>query len=103
MDYNDQLEDTQVHEPNRRDSSSRREFLKASTLAVPAMAYAAGSDTIRIGLIGCGGRNNEAAGQALTADKGNRLVAMSDIAIDRVQERRTQLKLKFRSEERRVG
>lgn len=84
-----------MDQPNRTEGRSRREFIKASTLAVPAMAYAAGSDTLRVGMIGCGGRNTEAAGQALTADKGNRLVAMADIALDRVQERRTQLKLKF--------
>lgn len=79
----------------RSEGRSRRDFLKASALAIPAMVHAAGSDTIRIGMIGCGARNTEAAGQALTADRGNRLVAMADIVLDRVQERRTALKMKF--------
>ena len=48
-------------------------------------AYAAGSDIIRVGMIGCGGRNTGAAAQALTADKGARLVAMCDIFLDRVK------------------
>ena len=51
-------------------------------------AHVLGSDVIRIGLIGCGGRGTEAAGQVLYADKGVRLVAMADMLVDRVQERR---------------
>jgi predicted dehydrogenase len=83
-------------------SMSRRKFVQASA-AVPALTglagnavgYLAASDVIRVGMIGCGGRNTEAAGQALTADKGAKLVAMADVAPDRVQERRTELKVKF--------
>ncbi len=80
--------------------ASRRDFLKASA-AASAMAaairlgpsvYAAGSDIIRVGMIGCGGRNTGAAAQALSADKGARLVAMCDIFMDRVKEKRNILK-----------
>jgi predicted dehydrogenase len=39
-------------------------------------------------MIGCGGRNAGAAVQALTADPGTRLVAMCDIFLDRVHEKR---------------
>ena len=53
--------------------------------------YAAGSDTIRVGMIGCGGRNAGAAAQALTADPGARLVAMCDIFMDRVKQKRGML------------
>jgi myo-inositol 2-dehydrogenase/D-chiro-inositol 1-dehydrogenase len=77
---------------------SRRDFLKLSTTAISAAslgaldlsrtAYAAGSDLIRVGLIGCGGRNTGAAAQALTADKGARLVAMCDLFIDRIRDKR---------------
>ena len=77
---------------------SRRDFLKTSAAAVPAIggsAYAASSDTIRIGVIGCGGRGTEAALNAMRADKGVRLVAMADLLLDRVQEKRTALKLKM--------
>ena len=48
-------------------------------------AHAAGSDVIRIGLIGCGGRGPGAAVNAMNADPGVRLVAMTDIFADRVQ------------------
>ena len=70
-------------------STSRREFLKntgriaaASALAagiVPKI-YAAGSDTIRIALIGCGGRGTGAASEAMSVKGGPiRLVAMADV------------------------
>jgi len=87
--------------------TSRRDFMKTSAAAVPAAftglagnapGYVAASDTIRVGMIGCGGRNTEAGGQALTADQGARLVAMADVAPDRIQERRTELKLKFKDQ-----
>jgi myo-inositol 2-dehydrogenase/D-chiro-inositol 1-dehydrogenase len=82
--------------------SSRREFLK-TTAAVPALTvlvggrgvFAAGSDIIRIGMIGCGGRCTEAATQAMNADKGVRLAAMADILMERVQEKRKALQAKY--------
>ena len=59
---------------------TRRAFLKASAVAgstgvyaamqMGPQVFAAGSDAIRVGMIGCGGRNTGAAAQALTADKG---------------------------------
>src|SRR5438309_320525 len=66
---------------------SRRDFLKASTaLAVAATGvHAAGSDLLRVGLIGCGGRGTGAAAQALKADAGARLHAMADAFEDRIQ------------------
>jgi len=80
--------------------TTRRNFLKASTAVASATAlgalnvgaYAGGSDVIRVGMIGCGGRNAGAANQALTADKGARLVAMCDIFMDRVKQKRAALK-----------
>jgi len=79
-------------------SRSRRDFLKSSTilasaavsgaLSLQSRMYAAGSDTIRVGMIGCGGRNSGAAAQALTADPGSHLVAMCDIFMDRVKQKR---------------
>jgi predicted dehydrogenase len=78
--------------------TTRRDFLKASTVAASAAVtgtlgignsvYAAGSDKLRIGMVGCGGRCTGAAAQALTADSGARLVAMCDIFMDRVKDKR---------------
>lgn len=83
-------------------SVSRRDFLKTSTLAVSATAvgalelsrgaHGAGSDVIKVGMIGCGGRNAGAAAQALTADPGTQLVAMCDIFRERIVAKRAELK-----------
>jgi predicted dehydrogenase len=54
----------------------------ASQLVVSRSAHAAGSDTLRVGLVGCGGRGNGAAVQALRADANTKLVAMGDIFPD---------------------
>ena len=68
---------------------SRREFLKhtgrlatVSALAGVTIPYvhAAGSDLIRVALIGCGGRGTGAASQALSTTSGPiKLVAMADV------------------------
>src|SRR5256884_5250399 len=70
--------------------ASRREFLKTSSAAAlgsvlaanvgfPEKSFAANNDTIKIGLIGCGGRGNGAAADALAADSNTVLYAMGDI------------------------
>ena len=75
--------------------TSRRDFLKTSAaagaaLAAPALlgskVFAAeNSDTLRVGLIGCGGRGTGAAGQALHADKNAVLVAMADVFPEQIE------------------
>ncbi|MBI4662275.1 MAG: Gfo/Idh/MocA family oxidoreductase [Verrucomicrobia bacterium] len=83
--------------------TTRRQFLKTSATAtataatlssldIARFAHAAGSDIIRVGMIGCGGRNSGAAVQALTADSGARLVAMCDIFMDRVHAKRAAIR-----------
>ncbi|HEV3257914.1 MAG TPA: Gfo/Idh/MocA family oxidoreductase [Gemmataceae bacterium] len=76
-------------------NKSRREFLKASAavvgttvagqLSLAPNVHAAGSDVLRVGLIGCGERGTGAATQALNADRNTRLVAMGDMFSDRLQ------------------
>jgi predicted dehydrogenase len=71
-------------------SPNRREFLQAATAAgtlgtIPNV-HAAGSDVLRVGLIGCGGRGTGAAAQALAADPNVKLVAMADAFEDRLEE-----------------
>ncbi len=76
----------------------RRDFIRMAGAAVSSTAfsgYAAGSDTLRVGVIGCGGRGEAAAMNAMNADKGISIVAMGDIRLDRVQEKRSALKLKY--------
>lgn len=64
--------------------TTRREFIgktagAASALTVAQSAWAAGSDQIKVGLIGCGGRGSGAANQALsTKQEGIVLHAVAD-------------------------
>ena len=73
---------------------SRRDFLRTSTVAaggalaglsLARAAHAAGSDILKVGLIGCGGRGTGAAANALRADKNAKLVAMADAFDDRLE------------------
>ncbi|MCC6697126.1 MAG: Gfo/Idh/MocA family oxidoreductase [Candidatus Hydrogenedentes bacterium] len=61
-------------------------------------AYAAAGDTIRVGMIGCGGRNTSAVVQALNADPGARLVAMCDIFMDRVKAKRERIQAQMKDQ-----
>jgi myo-inositol 2-dehydrogenase / D-chiro-inositol 1-dehydrogenase len=71
---------------------SRRQFLKTGAVAsllpligsVPSV-FAAGSDRIRIGLVGCGGRGIGAVRNCLAADPSVQLVAIGDAFADRVE------------------
>ena len=79
-------------------TTSRRKFLENSTaaavggvftsqLSVPASSSAASnSDTLAIGLIGCGGRGTGAALQALKADKNSAVTALGDVFPDRLEQ-----------------
>jgi len=72
----------------------RREFLKTSAKAAAASAvaiapmphlFAGGDNTIRIALIGCGGRGTGATANALSVKSGpTKLVAMADVFEDRL-------------------
>ncbi|MEX2560582.1 MAG: Gfo/Idh/MocA family oxidoreductase [Pirellulales bacterium] len=80
-----------------RSVPSRRDFIKSSTaaivggglvgsLGIARSAHAAGSDTIRVGLIGCGGRGTGAAANALHTPGSVKLVAMGDAFADRLEQ-----------------
>ncbi|MDX1964804.1 MAG: Gfo/Idh/MocA family oxidoreductase [Pirellulales bacterium] len=70
---------------------SRRQFLGttalagAATLAIGRGVHAAGSDRLRIGLVGCGGRGSGAAMDALSADPNCQIVALGDTFADRLE------------------
>jgi hypothetical protein len=77
-----------------RKKTSRREFLKntgriAATSALAAAVvpriYAAENNTIKLALVGCGGRGNGAASNALSVKNGPiKLVALADVFENRV-------------------
>jgi len=84
---------------NEVKTATRREFLRASAaLPIAMSAYAAGSDTLKVGVIGCGGRGHAAAMNAMNVDKAARIVAMGDLLPDRVQEKRADLRLKYKDQ-----
>ena len=74
---------------DKNKQESRRQFLKVSGLAAAgtvlaaSTAHAAGTDTIKVGIIGCGGRGSGAAENVLSAAKGVEIVALGDYFKDR--------------------
>ncbi len=87
--------------------SSRRDFLKkstatvatgaalASSLGVARTAHAAGSDVIRVALIGSGGRGSGAVSQLMNADENVKLIAVADAFEDRAQKSLAGLKKRY--------
>lgn len=84
--------------------ATRRQFVAASAVATAGLAvspalragtFAGGSDNLKVGLIGCGGRGTGAAGQALKADSGTELHAMADAFDDRLEMSRSRLERQF--------
>ncbi len=63
----------------------------AASLALPRFAFGAGSDTIKVGLIGCGGRGTGAAHNCIDSSPGVELVAMGDLYADRLASSRASL------------
>jgi predicted dehydrogenase len=78
------------------DAVSRRTFVQttaaaAAAFAFPSGLFAAGSDTLRVGLIGCGGRGTGAARDCLRASDGVELVAMGDLLPARLEQSKAEL------------
>jgi myo-inositol 2-dehydrogenase / D-chiro-inositol 1-dehydrogenase len=78
-------------------NTSRRAFIKTSTTAAitgaltgplifTSKSRAAGGETLKVGLIGCGGRGSGAALQALKADPNTELTAMADAFASQIQD-----------------
>jgi len=75
------------------DHVSRRQFIKTSAIITGATvasqlimprAYGAGSDTLRVGVIGCGGRGTGATINCMDADPGIEIVAIGDLFQDSI-------------------
>jgi len=76
---------------NTAKAVTRRNFVQGataaglSTLAISKGAHAAGSDVIKFGLVGCGGRGTGAASQIMNSPHPTQLVAMGDAFMDKVE------------------
>jgi len=86
--------------------TTRRDFLKtsggalagaalASPLTLPRPGYAAEDNTIRIALVGCGGRGTGAAANALSTKGPTKLVALADVFPQRVENSFKELSRQF--------
>src|SRR5579884_153669 len=85
------------NQPESEPQLNRRNFLKTTStavvggtllggLAIERSAFAAGDDTVKIALIGCGGRGTGACDQTLrAAGKGVKLIAMGDISKEHLE------------------
>ena len=83
--------------PTEANTDSRRTFLKRSGLSVAGtglaasittlaqLVHAQGSASLKLGLVGCGGRGSGAALQALRADPNTELVAVADAFGDKAE------------------
>src|ERR1700752_1311430 len=86
--------------------SNRRSFLQKAgavlvagsvinDLAFPKQANASKNKTLKVGLIGCGGRGSGAAAQALKADPDTVLTAVGDIFSQQAEQSLKELKELF--------
>ncbi|SMO62275.1 Gfo/Idh/MocA family protein [Fodinibius sediminis] len=92
---------------------SRKDFVKASSLAAgglmlgslpfSARAKSAGAATLKIALVGCGGRGTGAARQALSTGDGVQLVAMADAFRDRLDDSYETLTKVFADEKEKLN
>jgi predicted dehydrogenase len=88
---------------SRPDTSvSRRDFVRTAAAAAFVAAFpgsfnlfAAGSDAIKVGVIGCGGRGTGAALDCLKAASGVEVVALGDLVPDRVESSLARLTKEF--------
>jgi len=90
-----------TYDQNELDSITRRDFMKRSAVATAGVsaglmasgnyAYAGGTDSIRLGLVGCGGRGTGAANNCVQSSEGVTLVAMGDLFQDRMEESKGEL------------
>ena len=65
----------------------------ALTGAIVPLAQARGSDTMRVGVVGCGGRGSGAARNCVESSPGVKIVALADVFEDRLQGLKSQFKV----------
>lgn len=91
-----------MSKPNTKQGASRRDFIKTATATAGAavaaqlslpVVHAAGSDVIKVGVIGCGGRGTQAGENVLSSAPNVKVVAIGDVfeaAVKRCKSRLTE-------------
>lgn len=82
------------HTLNRRQFVHTTAILTAAT-SLRAQQKADSNETLRIGLVGCGGRGTGAANQALGAEYNGKIVAMADVDLKQIDASIASLSQKF--------
>ncbi|MBK7872830.1 MAG: Gfo/Idh/MocA family oxidoreductase [Saprospiraceae bacterium] len=77
------------NKPDRRDFLKKGSLIVGGAMVMPALSKAhqyfpAGTDVIKVAVVGCGGRGTGAAVQALSVKENTQLVAMADAFKDRL-------------------
>jgi myo-inositol 2-dehydrogenase/D-chiro-inositol 1-dehydrogenase len=91
------------HQPDASPRPNRRNFLKTTSaavvggsllggLALERSVFAASDDTLKLGLVGCGGRGSGAANQALSTKGSVKLFAVADAFADSLEKGLANLK-----------
>ncbi|MBM3833737.1 MAG: Gfo/Idh/MocA family oxidoreductase [Verrucomicrobia bacterium] len=88
------MNDRNKPKPASQADVTRRDFLKTTStvvggsflgsLSIERSAHAQGSDTVKVALVGCGGRGSGAADQALSTEGSIKLVAAADAFRERI-------------------
>ncbi|UCC97802.1 MAG: Gfo/Idh/MocA family oxidoreductase [Phycisphaerales bacterium] len=87
---------------DQKQKLTRRELLKSSAFAAGTLALAGatgplaearGSNTIRVGVIGCGGRGSGAARNCVESSQGVQIVALADVFADRLNGLKNEFKI----------
>jgi len=84
--------ENKINAPNSGAPLTRRDFLKTTAAATALMASgnfsygSAANETIRVGLIGCGGRGTGAAKDCVESSSGIDIVALGDVFADRLSQ-----------------
>lgn len=98
-----------MNEPKKPEGDlNRRTFLKTTStavggaflgaLSIERAAFAAGDDTVKVALVGCGGRGSGAAAQALSTKGSVKLVAVADAFKDRMDSSLRELNAKHKDQ-----
>src|SRR5690625_2874122 len=101
-----QMKTEQKNKQSRRDFMKNSSLIMGGTMVSPILSktkyFFSADDTIKIALVGCGGRGTGACTQALSTQQNVQLVAMADIFKDKVDASLNNMKGALKDKSNRV-